>query len=348
MSMQAAVYHKPGTIALEQRDVYDIADDELLVRVRAASLCGTDLRIFKNGHFKIPPSTSRVLGHELAGEVVDAGKLTAGFPVGTRVSFVPNIGCGKCEMCREGFNNMCPTYDAFGISIDGGFQEYVRVPSMALRGGNVFEIPETMSYAEAALIEPLSCCYNAFKDLAVGPNSTVLIIGPGPIGACFVMLSRLAGAKQVIVAGRNNARLAAIEPFGADHTINTTETDIVAEIARITGGRGVDVVVTAASAPELQPLAIELLAVHGRVNFFGGLPKGSLIALDTNRIHYRGLKVYGTTGSSCRDYFKSLQLVESGQIAIKRLISRTWGLPEIQSAFDYAGTGVGMKALIAA
>jgi L-iditol 2-dehydrogenase len=346
--MKAAVYHSPGDLALEERDVYDIADDELLVRVRASSICGTDLKIFKNGHFKIPSGTSRVLGHELAGEIVKTGKLLSGYRNGGRVSIVPNVGCGHCEYCRDGYNNMCPSYEAFGISIDGGFQDYVRVPGAAIRGGNVFEIPDSLSFAEAALVEPLSCCYNAYKELDIGPHSSVLVIGPGPIGACFVMLSRMAGARQVIVAGRNDQRLKAIEPFGADHTINTTKTDIVAEIARLTGGRGVDVVVTAASSPELQPLAIELLAINGRVNLFGGLPKGTKVALDTNLIHYRGLKVYGSTGSSVRDYFKSLQLAASGQIRLKDLISETMDLKDIGAAFDYARSGTGMKVVLAA
>jgi threonine dehydrogenase-like Zn-dependent dehydrogenase len=243
---------------------------------------------------------------------------------------------------------MCPDYEAFGISVDGGFQEQMRVPAIAIRGGNVFEIPETLSFEEAAVVEPLSCCYNAFKGLSVTPEDTLLIIGPGPIGACFVQLGRRWGAKKVIVAGLTDDRLRAIEKFGADITINTSVKDLKSEIERITKGRGVDIIVTAASAPELQPLSIELLATHGRVNFFGGLPKGMTVPLDTNRVHYRGLTLTGTTGSSNEDYARSLRLVADGQINVRDIVSHRFALPEIGKAFETAIGGAAMKTMIVA
>ena len=344
--MKAAVYHRPGEIALEERDVYAIADDELLVRTRAASICGTDLRIFGGGHFKIREGEPRVLGHELAGTIAKVGRLVSGWREGQRVSFTPNIGCGRCELCRQGYNNMCPDYEAFGISIDGSFQEYMKVPAIALAGRNVFEVPDALSFEEAALIEPLSCCYNAFKGLRVTPEDRVLIIGPGPIGACFVQLAKTWGAKQVIVVGRREARLREIEKFGADVLIDSSRVDLRTEIKRLTGGRGVDVIVTAASSPELQPLAVELLATHGRVNFFGGLKKGTRVEIDTNLVHYRGLTLQGTTGSSNEDYFRSMQLVADGRINVRDIVSHRYALAEINQAFEFAKSGQGMKTLV--
>jgi len=344
--MQAAVYRAPGDIVLEERASEPVRDDEFLVDVRAASLCGTDVRIFKGGHFKIPTPTRRVLGHEVSGVISKVGALVSGFRSGMRVSFTPNIGCSRCEMCRQGYNNMCPDYEAFGISVDGGFQEQMRVPAIAIRGGNVFEVPDNLSFEEAAVVEPLSCCYNAFKGLDVTPEDTLLIIGPGPIGACFVQLGRCWGAKQVIVAGRNASRLGAIERFGATATINTSVKNLKTEIEAMTKGRGVDVIITAASAPELQPLAVELLATHGRVNFFGGLAKGATVAIDTNRIHYRGLKLTGTTGSSNEDYSRALRLVADGQINVRDIISHRFTLPEIGKAFETAAGGAAMKSMI--
>jgi threonine dehydrogenase-like Zn-dependent dehydrogenase len=346
--MRAAVYRAPGDIALEDRDGDVLDEDELLVDVRAASLCGTDLRIFNKGHFKIPTPTRRVLGHEVAGTIARVGRRVAGFRPGMRVSFTPNIGCGLCEMCRQGYNNMCPDYEAFGISVDGGFQDRMRVPAAAIRGGNVFEIPDGLSFEEAAVVEPLSCCYNAFKGLDVSPEATVLVIGPGPIGACFVQLARAWGARSVIVAGRSEGRLAEIERFGADVLINTTKQDLRAAIAALTKGRGVDVVVTAASAPELQPLAVELLATHGRVNFFGGLAHGMTVPIDTNRVHYRGLKLTGTTGSSNEDYDRSLRLAATGKVNLKDIVSHRFDLSDIARAFETAASGKAMKTMIVA
>lgn len=344
--MRAAVFHAPGRIEVEDRPVHDIGDDEILVRPHAASICGTDLRIYGGGHFKIREGQTRVLGHELAGTIVEVGRLVSGWREGQRVSFTPNIGCGRCEMCRQGYNNMCPDYEAFGISLDGSFQETMRVPAIALRGQNVFELPEHLSFDEAALVEPLSCCYNAFKGLQVTPEDTVLVIGPGPIGACFVQLAKVWGAKKVFVAGRRPSRLAEIEKFGADGLIDSSRVDVLAEVMRLTGGRGVDVVVTAASSPELQPLAVQLLATHGRVNFFGGLKKGTRVEIDTNRVHYRGLKLLGTTGSSNEDYFRSMRLVADGRINLRDLVSHRFELGDINAAFAFAQSGQGMKTLV--
>lgn len=344
--MRAACYYGPRTIVVEDRDPYEIHDDELLVRIRSTAICGTDLRIYKDGHFKVPERGPQVLGHELAGEIVQVGALVSDWQVGERVSLTPNIGCGRCDECRQGYNNMCPDYDAFGINIDGGFQEYMLVPGIAIRGGNVFRVPDTLSLEEAAVVEPLSCCYNAFAGLDVTPEDTVLIFGPGPIGAFFVQLAKAWGAKQVIVVGRRDFRLKEMERFGADVLINSSERDAFAAVERITRGRGVDVAITAASAVELQALAVQLLATHGRVNFFGGLKKGTLVELDTNRVHYRGLKLLGTTGSSNEDYFRAMRLVQDGRINVKDIVSHRFGLTEIGPAFEFAETRQGLKTMV--
>jgi len=121
--MKAAYFYAPDQMGVEEVAEPSIRDDEMLIRIRAASICGTDMRIFRYGHFKIPEGQRRVLGHEIAGEIVQVGRLVEGYHKGMRVTATPNIGCGRCEFCRDGYNNMCPDYEAFGISIDGGFQE---------------------------------------------------------------------------------------------------------------------------------------------------------------------------------------------------------------------------------
>ena len=171
--MKAAVYKGQGLVTLDERPVPVPDADELLIRVHAASICGTDLKIIRGGHFRVGPDETRVLGHELAGEIVELGSRVENWHVGQRVSVVPNIGCGICDMCRKGLNNMCPDYDAFGVGIDGGFQQYMRVVPQAIAGGNLVQIPDGMGYEEAALVEPLSCCMNAWKDLNVTPEDRV-------------------------------------------------------------------------------------------------------------------------------------------------------------------------------
>ncbi|SQI36748.1 Sorbitol dehydrogenase [Leminorella richardii] len=344
--MKAAYFYAPGDVRCEETDVPAIADNELLVEVKASSICGTDQRIFKNGHFKIPAGEKRVLGHEISGVIAQVGQLTSTFKVGQRVSFTPNIGCGHCEFCRSGYNQMCPDYEAFGISLDGGFQQYMRVPAEAISGNNLFLLPDNVGFDEASLIEPLSCCYNAFSELKVNYDDTVLVIGAGPIGACHVMLAKVAGAKKVIVADIRDSRLESILQFGADVTINSAEQDLHRQVMQETGGRGVDVVITAASVADLQTQSIGLLATHGRVCFFGGLGQKQLVPIDTNLVHYKGLKLLGTTGSSNQDYYQSLRLVAEGRINLAPLVSYRFPVSEINDAFATAASGNGMKCLI--
>jgi threonine dehydrogenase-like Zn-dependent dehydrogenase len=344
--VKAAVFKGPGNLTLDERDIPAIRDEEVLVKVHAAAICGTDLKIHRGGHFRVGEGDTVVLGHELAGEIVKIGSHVSGWSVGQRVSVVPNIGCGKCDMCRRGLNNMCPDYDAFGINIDGGFQQYMVVTAAALYGGNLFEIPKTMDYEAATLVEPLSCCFNGWKDLHVTPEDRVLVLGTGPIAGFFLQLAKAYGARQVIVVGRRDSRLEEIAGLGATDTVNSSTVDVVDEVMRLTGGAGVDVALTCAPAPELQVQAIAILARYGRMNFFSGLNKGTKVEIDTNKVHYWGLKLLGSTGSSVEDYARSLRLVESGQIDVTQVVTHRFAMNKAVDAFDHALAGKGMKTLV--
>lgn len=345
--MKAAFYYGKQDIRVEETDVPQIGDNDLLIKVRAAAVCGTDLRIYKFGHFKIPEGDKRVLGHEIAGEIVNVGKNVKGYEVGMRVATPPNVGCGHCEWCLKGLNQLCPDYEAFGISYNGGFQEYMLVPGRAIDRGNVIPIPEELSYEEAALTEPLSCTYNCYESVNTAPGDIVLIIGAGPIGACHVMVNKIAGASKIIVADISDTRLTEIKKFGVDMTINSAQTDLKEAVFAETKGKGADVIITACSVPEIQTLSLELAARCGRINLFGGMPKDKeIVPLNTNLIHYNELQVVATTGSSILDFYQALKIASSGKINLGALATAKFGIEDIQEAFDYAASGAGMKALI--
>jgi len=344
--MKAALYTAPGRIELAEVDVPEIGADDLLVRVRAASICGTDLRIFQHGHFKIPAGTRRVLGHELAGEVVAAGERVRGYPVGTRVAVAPNVGDGTCDMCRRGLNNMCPRYEAFGVSLDGGFQEYMRIPGFALQQGNVFALPDGVDWRAAALVEPLSCAWHGMDKLGVGADDVVVIVGAGPIGLLHLLLSRVLGARRTIVASSPGPRLALARELGADVVVDVRAERLEEVVRRETGGRGADVVVTCVSKPEVMSESIGLLATLGRVNFFGGLGRGADVPIDANRVHYGGLLVTGTTGSRNADYAASLRLVADGRVDLARLVTRTFPFARVQDAFAAAASKQEIKVML--
>ncbi len=203
-----------------------------------------------------------------------------------------------------------------------------------------------MSYEEASLVEPLSCCFNAWKDLHVTPEDRVLILGTGPIAALFLQLSRLYGAAQVIVVGRRASRLSEMTQFGTTDAVDSSQVEVIGEVMRVTGGRGVDVAITCAASPELQQQAIACLARFGRLNFFSGLTKGTLAEIDTNKVHYWSLKLLGSTGSSIDDYNRALALARSGRISLTSVVSNRYGMDDAVEAIQHALSGRSMKTVI--
>ena len=164
--MLAGVYTGKKKIELREVKIPEIKNNEILLKVKSAAICGTDLRILRSGHFKIKEGENRILGHEFAGVIEKVGSDVKGYKEGMSVGIAPNMGCGKCRYCRMGMTHLCPGYEAFGISINGAFSEYVRIPETAIRQGNLVPFDsKSTGYDEVALAEPLSCCYNAYKSV---------------------------------------------------------------------------------------------------------------------------------------------------------------------------------------
>ncbi len=345
--MKAAHLKDINLLSVEEIPIHEVGSGDILMKMGATSVCGTDIRIFKNGHFKIPAGQKRVLGHELTGEIVELGKNVKGYSKNMRIAVAPNIGCGVCDECIKGMINVCKDYEAFGISMDGGFQEYVLIPEFAVKSGAISIIPDNLSFEEAALAEPLSCVCNCFNRLGTKFSDTVLVIGAGPIGALHVALQRCAGAEKIMVADLSAQRLEAVKVFGADILINTSEVDLKESVMKHTNNRGADIIITAASVASLQSLSLELAAVNGRINFFGGLPSGKdKVEFNTNLIHYKQLFINATTGSSYTDHRTSMNLIASGRIDVKPLISKRFPVSETAAAFEYAISGQGMKTFV--
>jgi len=266
---------------------------------------------------------------------------------GMRVAVVPNVGCGVCWECVQGNNNLCPDYDAFGITLDGGFAEYMLITAPAVQQGNVVEIPDSLSFEEAALNEPLSCCYNAQQACRLAPGETMVIIGAGPMGLMNLLLARYSGAGQVIVSEVQEARARQAAEFGADLVLDPMEQDLREAVLKATGGRGADVVIVAVGSASLQEQAVELAARRGRVNFFAGLAAGRDHAcVSSNRIHYGQVTVNGTTGSNYLQYRQTLQMLASGRLSLQSLVTAKRSLQEIEAAFADAASGEHLKVVL--
>ncbi|MGI8742866.1 MAG: zinc-dependent dehydrogenase [Bryobacteraceae bacterium] len=346
--MLAAVYHGPDDLRMEERPVPAIAAGELLVKVDSASICATDIRILQGSHRKYPPGTVRIPGHEIVATITEVGAAVRGrFQQGQRVFIAPNIGCGSCPQCRRGKNNLCPDYQAFGITIDGAFADFMRVGSDAVEQGNVIPIPRNLDAAAASLAEPFSCVIHGQEAISVGPCDVVLIQGAGPIGLMHLMLARMRGAKKVLVSDISPARLAIAEKLGADRAVNVSELRIRDVVFSETSGAGADVVIVATAVQSALEQAVGAAAMGARINFFAGLPKERPeISLDANAVHYRELIVTGTTGCSTSDCRQAAELVSSGKIDLAPLVSARFSLADAPLAFDAARDSTNLKIVI--
>jgi len=256
--MKAAVLKGPNILEMSDIAIPDAQPGELILRVRAATVCGTDLRILTGRKTKGVRFPS-VIGHEFAGEVVQAGLGVSLFKVGDRVSMDPVIPCLSCAYCKNGHENVCQHRQAMGYEFDGAFAEYIRIPAIALRSGNVFLMPEGMSYEAAALAEPLACCINGQRNADVRMGDSVVILGAGPIGLMHAALARLSGARQVIVSEPNALRRQAASERGVDHVCDPSTESVVDFVRSRTDGLGADVVILAIGVPQLANEALSLV-----------------------------------------------------------------------------------------
>jgi threonine dehydrogenase-like Zn-dependent dehydrogenase len=347
--MLAATYRQGGAFAVREVPRPKAGRDELLLRVRAAAICGTDLKIIRNGHRKLADGQCIVLGHEFIGTIEEAGADVRGYRIGQRVGVVPNAGCGRCDACACGQANYCPHYTAFGIDRDGAHAPWVAVPGPFVAQGNVVPLPDEVSDRAGALLEPFSCVVNGVRASRIDLGDTVVIFGAGPIGLLHLLLCRVAGAGRVIAVEPLAQRLQRAADLGADAAINPAGCDVEARVRRETDGRGADVVITACPAAEVQAQAVRLLAPYGRLCLFGALARGaSTVPLDTNAIHYGNLLVTGTTGGSARDYRTALRLVAGKRVHLETIISDVFPLGQLEAAYRTAAEGAAGKVVLAA
>ena len=328
-------------IELQDIPVPEIGEREMLIRVRAASICGTDVRMFRNGSRNVSEANPLTLGHEFAGYIAKTGTSVKGYTAGQRIAVAPNVGCGTCNLCVSGNTHLCERYEAFGVTMDGGFAEYVKIPERAIRQGNVAPLDENISYCEAALLEPLSCVYNGQKLIGVQAGDDVLIIGLGPIGLMHIMTAKLLGAGRIFVKDLSKERMEKacklfpeVTPVQGDMK-RTLEAE---------GRQGVDLCIIAAPSPEAQAESLEYMNMNGRVLFFGGLPAGrETVPLNTNLIHYKQLHIQGCTRQSISEYRLCQKLVNSKQIPLHLIMSNTYRPEEFRKAFCNAAAAKGLK-----
>jgi L-iditol 2-dehydrogenase len=345
--MKVLRFYAPGDVRIEEAPVPQITADEVLIRVRNCSTCGTDVKIFHNGHQNITPP--RVMGHEVAGEVSEVGANVSGWEVGDRVQVIAAVPCGECYECRKGWMAVCENQTSIGYQYDGGFAEYMVVPQAVLKVDGLNRIPDGVGFDEASAAEPFACAINAQELLGIEEGDTVVVFGAGPIGCIHTRIARgVHKAGRVFLVDVNAERLAmsaaAVQP---DEVIDASSVDVVTEVMRLTGGRGADVVITATAANITQEQAIAMAARNGRISFFGGLPKTNpTITCDSNLVHYRQLHIHGANGSAPIHNKRALEYIASGIVPVKDLITVRVPLERALEAFDIVAKGQAIKVTV--
>ncbi|MEI8200853.1 MAG: alcohol dehydrogenase catalytic domain-containing protein [Eubacteriales bacterium] len=328
--------------------VPEISDQEMLIRVKAAAICGTDVRMIFNGAAGVSEEHPLTLGHEFAGIIEKLGSAVPDtYKVGQRVAVAPNYGCGVCDFCVSGEGHHCPDNKAFGINVDGAFAEFVRVPAEAILQGNVSQIDDSVSFAAGALNEPFSCVNNGFERNQVKPGDTVLVIGAGAIGIMHAILARMAGASKVVINDLSDERLNLVHAIDPKIITINGDVDLEAFTKTTTNGKGFNVIVTAAPVPQIQQNSLKLAAVNGRICFFGGLPKDKeQVTINTNLIHYKQLIISGTTRASLRQYRQTLNYISSGIVNVDTLVSARGDISNLIAFVDNARNARGLKNVI--
>lgn len=344
--MRAAIFYEPGDLRVEDIDEPTAGPGELKLRMHATATCGTDAKIFNHGHPRLDPP--QVIGHELAGEVVEVGDGATGFAIGDRVQVIAAVPCGQCWACEAGIAQVCPNQTSMGYQYPGGFAEFMIVPELVVRVGGVNKIPAGLSYAEASVTEPLACALNAQELARVGDGDTVVVMGAGPIGCLHVRLARSRGAAKVFLTDINLDRLKmSADRVDPDAALETTGQDLIDQVKELTDGRGPTVVITAAPSGKAQEDAIAMAAPQGRISFFGGLPKDDpYIRCDSNAVHYRELSLIGANGSSPDHNRRALDLIASGAVPVADLITHRVPLDQVHDAIQAVISGDAIKVVV--
>lgn len=336
--MRVAVYHNNKDVRIEEMPVPKIGPGELLVKILASGICGSD--VLEWYRIKRAPL---VLGHEIAGEIVDVGEGVE-YNIGDRVFVSHHVPCNTCYYCLRGDHTACETLHTTNFD-PGGFAEYVRVPPLQTDRG-VFVLPNEMSLEEGVFIEPLACVVRGQREANLRTGDCVLVIGGGIAGLLHIALAKAVGAGRIIATDINDYRMKYAERFGADVVINGRD-DVPALVKEANGGRGVDVVIVCAGALTAFEQALKSVDRTGTVLCFATTEPGVELSVPINDFWRSGVKLLPSYGNAPLDAIVAMELIHAGRVPVKEMVTHRLPLGEIQRGFDLvAGAGESLKVII--
>jgi len=334
----ANIIVKPGKIELREIKTPSPSHGEILVKIKVALTCGTDLKAFKRGHPIIP--MPGVWGHEFSEIDADVGKGVKGFKKGDKIMAVPSAPCPESRYCKKKLYNLCDKI--MDTKVLGAFAEYILLPSYILRQ-NVFHKPENLTFEEAAFLEPLSCVVHGMESLDIKKSVHALIIGAGSIGLLHLLLLKEKGV-TVTVTDKHNNKLRIAKKLGADFVLRTEKVE--SKIKGITNGIGFDYVFECTGMPEVWEKSVNYVRKRGTVILFGGCKSGTTVTYNTGRLHYDEITLKGTFHYTPSDVKKAYKILCEGRLGVSRLISGSYPLKQTQKAFNRLIKGVGIKYAI--
>jgi len=331
--MLAGILVKPGVIELRETEVPKPSQGELLVKIKAALTCGTDLKAFRRGHPVIP--MPGLFGHEFSGIVTEVGRGITRFKKGDAIMAVHSAPCLACRYCRKELYNLCK--NIMHTKILGAFAEYILLPPHIVRQ-NVFHKPQNLSFEEAAFLEPLSCVVHGMESLHVKKNNHALIIGSGPVGLLHHLLLKEKGV-QVTVMDKHDSKLKLATKLGADSVL-------LSKIQNLTHDLGFDYVFECTGMPEVWEASVNYVRRGGTVVLFGGCKSGTTVTYDTERLHYDEITLKGVFHYTPADVKKAYKLLCNKNLNVSQLISGRFPLKQTQKAFVNLSKGIGIKYAI--
>lgn len=334
--MRAVRLESVGSMTMRNVGRPSAGPGELVIRVLAAGICGSDRHMFKGEY---PTAIPVTLGHEFCGLVEEVGDGVSSFAGGELVTVDPNIACGTCTACRRGRPNLCANLNAIGVTRDGGFAEYVAVPC-----GQAFILPSDLDPVRGAFCEPLACCIHAIDKARIRPGDSVAILGGGVIGLLMVQLARQAGAGQVILVTRQLSRREAAVRLGATYAFDPTVSDAVASTREVTHG-GADVVIECAGVPETLQTGVNMVRRGGAFILFGVTPAGLEVPvlpfdLLVNEVEIRPAYLNPFTHS------RAAAMVASGALELDSLVTKTIGLEDVADVVGSAPLPGEIKVIV--
>jgi L-iditol 2-dehydrogenase len=339
--MKTAFVKEPSIISVDDTEKPTLGPGDILVQMHACGICGSDLeKVF--GQYGQP---SMKLGHEPAGIIIDAGPNVSELKKGDRVFTHHHVPCYSCHHCKHGNETMCKKYYETNLTPCGLSEEYI-VPEWNVTHGGVLKIPDSMTFEEAAMIEPLACCVRAWTKYSFLEGDSAAIFGVGPTGMMHVMIAQAKKFSKVFCFDVNDFRLDFAKKFNVSESINSTNKDRYQKILEQTEGRGVDVAIVATSSLKALEDAIEMVRKGGAIMMFGVPSKGAKIDLDMSKVYSKEITLVTSYAASDNDTKDALQLIESGEIDVKQLVTHTYPISDSQKAFDHARSGESAMKII--